>query len=656
VATVPEPLPVFDTVSMNCGAGEKVAVTGTADVPIVKVHGAVPEQPPPLQPANTDAEDEGVAVSVTDVPVLIGVLVQAPGQAIPPTVLVTEPVPVPATVTSTANAFGMKLALTASAALSVTVQPPVPEHAPPHPANTELESAAGVSVTGVLSENSAVQVAPHVIPPGALETEPPPAPVRLTDKAYLAAGVKVAVTGTAAVPMGNVHVPVPEQPPPLQPANTDPGTDGVAVSVTDVPVLIRVLVQTPGQAIPPTLLVTEPVPVPATVTSTGNAFGMKLALTVAAAFIVTVQVPVPEQAPPQPANTELESAAGVSVTGVPSSKSKPHVAPQAIPAGELDTEPVPEPVRLTDKANFGAGVNVAVTGTADVPIVKVHGAVPEQPPPLQPANTDAEDEGVAVSVTDVPVLIGVLLQAPGQLIPPTLLVTAPLPVPATVTSTAYAFGMKLALTVAAAFIVTTQPSVPEHAPPHPANTELESAAAVSVTAVPSEKSAAQTPPHVIPPGALETEPPPAPVRLTDKAYLAAGVKVAVTGTAAVPIVNVHVPVPEQPPPLQPANTDPGTDGVAVSVTDVPVLIRVLVQTPGQLMAPVVLVTEPVPVPSSVTVTGNDAGMKSALADCAWLIVTVQTAPAVPLQAPVQPLNTEALDAGAAVKVTVVSLS
>ena len=101
MATVPEPVPVFAIVSVYFGAGEKVAVTPTAAVPIVKVHVPVPEQPAPLQPAKTESGTEGAAVSVTDVPVVMGVLVQAPGQLMPPVLLVTVPLPLPPSVSVT---------------------------------------------------------------------------------------------------------------------------------------------------------------------------------------------------------------------------------------------------------------------------------------------------------------------------------------------------------------------------------------------------------------------------------------------------------------------------------------------------------------------------------------------------------------------------
>jgi hypothetical protein len=45
-------------------------------------------------------------------------------------------------------------------------------------------------------------------------------------------------------------------------------------------------------------------------------------------------------------------------------------------------------------------------------------------------------------------------------------------------------GAKVAVTVAAAFIVTRQVLVPEHAPLHPENVESDAGVAVSVTTVP----------------------------------------------------------------------------------------------------------------------------------------------------------------------------
>jgi hypothetical protein len=109
LVTVPEaaPAPVFDTVRAKVGAGEKVAVTETGAVPMVKVQEPVPEHVP-LQPENTDAEEAGDAVSVTMLPVLMAdELVQVPVAEpdvivqLMPLVPVTVPLPVPAPPTVT---------------------------------------------------------------------------------------------------------------------------------------------------------------------------------------------------------------------------------------------------------------------------------------------------------------------------------------------------------------------------------------------------------------------------------------------------------------------------------------------------------------------------------------------------------------------------
>jgi hypothetical protein len=156
-----------------------------------------------------------------------------------------------------------------------------------------------------------MQVAPQLMVPGELVMVPEPAPMVLTDRVNVGAGEKVAMTGTAAVPMVKLQVPVPEQPAPVQPAKTDADEEGVAVSVISVLVL-KLAEQVAPQLIPAGALATDPDPVPASVTFTGKEAGMKLALTDCAEFMVTEHVPVPEQAPPQPANTEAEEV-GVAV-------------------------------------------------------------------------------------------------------------------------------------------------------------------------------------------------------------------------------------------------------------------------------------------------------------------------------------------------------
>ena len=75
----------------------------------------------------------------------------------------------------------MKVAVTVVAAESVTVQLPVPEQPPPlQPVKVEPAAGAAVSVTAVPLVKLAEQVAPHVMPAGALVTVPLPVPAGVT--------------------------------------------------------------------------------------------------------------------------------------------------------------------------------------------------------------------------------------------------------------------------------------------------------------------------------------------------------------------------------------------------------------------------------------------------------------------------------------------
>ena len=142
-----------------------------------------------------------------------------------------------------------------------------------------------------------------------------------------------------------VHVPVPEQPPPLQPVKVDPAS-GVAVNVTTVPV-VKAVEQVAPQEMPAGELVTVPVPAPALVTVSAKDACMKVAVTLVAALSVTVHGPVPEQPPPQPVNVEPAAGVAVKVTAVPLVKPAAHVAPQEMPAGVLVTVPAPAPAFVT---------------------------------------------------------------------------------------------------------------------------------------------------------------------------------------------------------------------------------------------------------------------------------------------------------------------
>ena len=110
---------------------------------------------------------------------------------------------------------------------------------------------------------------------------------------------------------------MPEHPPPLQLVKVDPPV-GVAVRLTELP-LVKLAVQLDVQLlIPAGLLLTVPVPVPALVT-VNEAVGAEsnVALTEVFALKVTLQVPVPLHAPPHPVNVAPLVGAAVKVTAVP---------------------------------------------------------------------------------------------------------------------------------------------------------------------------------------------------------------------------------------------------------------------------------------------------------------------------------------------------
>ena len=145
-----------------------------------------------------------------------------------------------------------------------------------------------------------------------------------------------------------VQMPVPVQPPPVQPVKAEPGA-GAAVRVTAVP-LVNEAEQAAPQLIPVGALVTVPLPLPDLVTESAKDGRVKVAVTEVAALTVTVQVPAPAHPPPlQPANVEPVAAAAVKVTAVPLVYEAEHVEPQSMPAGLLVTVPLPVPALVTVK-------------------------------------------------------------------------------------------------------------------------------------------------------------------------------------------------------------------------------------------------------------------------------------------------------------------
>src|SRR5882724_1575093 len=228
-----------------------------------------------------------------------------------------------------------------------------------------------------------------------------------------------------------MQVPVPEQPPPLQPVKVELASD-VAVRVTAVP-LANGAEHVAPQVTPAGLLVTVPAPAPALLAVSVKVCRANVAVTEAAALIVTVQGPVPEQPPPlQPVKVELASGVAVRVTAVLTVNEAEQAAPHEMPEGALVTVPLPVPVLVTLRAK-DCWTKPAVTEAAAL-IVTVQGPVPEQPPPLQPLKVELAS-GVAVKVTAVPLANGAEHAAP-QAMPAGLLVTVPAPAPALLTVSA----------------------------------------------------------------------------------------------------------------------------------------------------------------------------------------------------------------------------
>jgi hypothetical protein len=129
--------------------------------------------------------------------------------------------------------------------------------------------------------------------------------------------------------------------------------------VRAVPGANRALQAVP-QSTPAGTLDTVPDPVPALVTVTVS--DTKVAVTLLSLSSGTVhEEAVPPQSPPQPPNAELESAAAVNVTDVPSGNGAEHVEPQSIPAGVELTAPPPLPLELTVSVASGIPEKLADT-------------------------------------------------------------------------------------------------------------------------------------------------------------------------------------------------------------------------------------------------------------------------------------------------------
>jgi hypothetical protein len=131
---------------------------------------------------------------------------------------VTRPDPEPVCVSMVRPRVSAKVAVTVLAALRETSHVSVPLQAPDQPVNDDPSAAAAVSFTVVPRSYTALQVAPQVMPAGALVTLPEPLPAFVTVSVGVA--VKFAVALCAAV-SSTSQVAVPVQAP-LQPVKREP--------------------------------------------------------------------------------------------------------------------------------------------------------------------------------------------------------------------------------------------------------------------------------------------------------------------------------------------------------------------------------------------------------------------------------------------------
>jgi hypothetical protein len=94
--------------------------------------------------------------------------------------------------------------------------------------------------------------------------------------------------------------------------------------------------------------------------------------------------------------------------------------------------------------------------------------------------------------------------------------------------------LKVAVTVLAAFIVTTHEPVPVQSPLHPAKADPAAGVAVSVTVLLAAKLSEQVPPQSMPVGEEVTVPLPVPVLVTPREKPPVGVAVAALEAALSP--------------------------------------------------------------------------------------------------------------------------
>ena len=407
------------------------------------------------------------------------------------------------------------VAFTFVAELTVTAHVPVPEQGPLQPMKVEPETGVAVRVSDDPAVIVSEQVAPQLMPAGALVTVPEPVPSFVIDRVRgFGLVLNAAMTEVAAFTV-TAQVPVPEQAP-LQPAKEEPVV-GLAVSVMAVPGVTDCEHVAP-QLMPAGLPTTVPEPVPLLVTDSVTGAKLNVAVTDIAALTVTVQMPVPEQAPLQLAKDEPAAGVAVRVMAVPGVTGCEQVVPQSMPAGLLVTVPEPVPLLVTDSV-IGRRLKVAVTDVAAL-TVTAQVPVPEQAP-LHPAK-DEPATGVAVRAMAVPGVTDCEQIAPQLMMPAGLPVTVPEPAPLFVTDSVTGTRLKVAVAVVAAFTVTAHVPVPEQAPLQPAKEEPAAGVAVRVMAVPGVTDCEQAVPQLMPAGLPVTVPEPVPLFVIDSVSGAAG--------------------------------------------------------------------------------------------------------------------------------------
>ncbi len=226
----------------------------------------------------------------------------------------------------------------------------------------------------------------------------PPQAVTLAAAAPQVSGMtKVAVTSTSAV-METVHVPVPEQPPPDQPANADPSaTVGVAVRVTLPLPPANSAEHVAPQLIPTGAEVTVPVPSPVLLTVRARPAPQ---VPPALVPLPAVKVPLRHQQSPLPSRNQ--HPLDIPAAAIATSHWSWHAVLVSWPRVLAAMAPSVQPKASATVVHPSGGAKVAVTVVAAVmDTVQVVPLLLVQP--VQPANADPSAVfGVAVRVTLVP--------------------------------------------------------------------------------------------------------------------------------------------------------------------------------------------------------------------------------------------------------------